>query len=308
MQQVAVMGAGTMGRGIALAFAMARCSVQLVDVSVDFLRSAEDRLAADLRSICRDEPVSGVLGRVSYTTSVEQAVANAELVVESVPEDLALKREIWASLGASAGAETALATNTSSFDVALFAALVPHPERVLGLHWFNPAHLVPCVEIVRAPSTSEKVVQDMERLLIDMGKKPAVVRSTPGFVANRIQMAMAAEAFRCLEEGVASAQAIDDIVRYALGFRLVDLGPFAIADLAGMDVYAAIYDYLSQTLGDRFAPPATVKELVQEGRLGIKAGRGVYGYSPDEADAIVRRRDQGFALRPLASAGTEAQA
>ncbi|MFN2538657.1 MAG: 3-hydroxyacyl-CoA dehydrogenase family protein [Mycobacteriales bacterium] len=305
MQQVAVIGAGTMGRGIALAFAMARCSVQLVDVSVDFLRTAESRLSADLRSI---EAASAVLDRVSYTTSVKQAVANADLVVESVPEDLALKREVWASLGAAAGAETVLATNTSSFDVALLAALVPHPERVLGLHWFNPAHLVPCVEIVRAPSTAEKVLLDIERLLIDMGKKPAVVRSTPGFVANRIQMAMAAEAFRCLEEGVASAEAIDDIVRHSLGFRLVDLGPLAIADLAGMDVYDAIYGYLTQTLGDRFTTPATVKELVQQGHLGVKAGRGVYGYSPDEADAMVRRRDRGFARRARAAAGAEARA
>jgi 3-hydroxybutyryl-CoA dehydrogenase len=293
-----------MGRSIALAFALAQHEVSLVDVSVESLRAAESRLAVDLSALGHADQVGTALQRLTFTTSLEDAVARAELVIESVPEDLDLKRGNWARLGQAAPDAAVLATNTSSFDVALFSAVVPRPERVLGLHWFNPAHLVPCVEIVRAPSTSEKVVQDMERLLIDMGKKPAVVRSTPGFVANRIQMAMAAEAFRCLEEGIASAEAIDDIVRFALGFRLVDLGPFALADLAGMDVYDAIYRYLTETLGERFTTPERVRELAARGDLGVKTGSGIYSYTPEQAEAVVKERDIAFAQRATAPAST----
>lgn len=295
--RIAIVGAGTMGRSIALAFVLAGHEVSLVDVSVECLRAAESRLATDLRSLGLADPVGTALQRLTFTPSLEDAVVRAELVIESVPEDLDLKREIWTRLGQVAPIAAVLATNTSSFDIALFSAVVPRPERVLGLHWFNPAHLVPCVEIVRTCETDPTLISDMDRLLTDMGKKPAVVRSTPGFVANRIQMAMAAEAFRCLEEGIASAEAIDDIVRYALGFRLVDLGPFALADLAGMDVYDAIYRYLTETLGDRFATPARVRELAARGDLGVKTGSGIYSYTAEQSEAVVRERDIAFARR-----------
>ena len=298
--RIAIVGAGTMGRNIALAFALAGHEVFLVDVSVESLRAAESRLATDVRSLGHAEPVGTALQRITFTPSLAEAVARAELVIESVPEDLDLKRDIWTRLGQAAPVAAVLATNTSSFDIGLFSAVVPRPERVLGLHWFNPAHLVPCVEIVRTSETDPTLISHMERLLTDMGKKPAVVRSAPGFVANRIQMAMAAEAFRCLEEGIASAEAIDDIVRYALGFRLVDLGPFALADLAGMDVYDAIYRYLTQTLGDRFVTPERVRELGARGDLGVKTGSGIYSYTPEQAQEVVRERDIAFAQRATA--------
>lgn len=296
VHKVAVVGAGTMGAGIALSFALGGVDVVLLDVTDAALERAAQRIAADIQLL--GQQAEAAPGRIVCSTDLATGVSGADLVLETAPEDLELKRALWRDIAAHANPDAILATNTSSFDLAEFTPLVDTPSRVVGLHWFNPAHLVPCVEVVRGDTTDPDVIETCVQLLLGLGKRPAVVRSTPGFVANRIQMAMAAEAFRCLDEGIASAEGIDDIVRHALGFRLAHLGPLRLADLAGLDVYAAIYAYLEEHLDDRFRTPARILEHVGRHEFGVKSGAGIYDYADGAGEQLLQSRNRLFAPRP----------
>lgn len=283
--EVAVLGSGIMGRGIALALARAGHVVRVADPD-------PAGPAALVRAL--DAEHDGARGRVSVGSDADAAVAGAGLVIEAVPERVELKVEVWRRLGAAASSDAILATNTSALDVDALAVHVPDAGRVLGTHWFNPAELIPCVEVVRAAATRDDVVATTVDLLARAGKDPVVVRNSPGFVANRLQFALVREALLCLEEGLASAEDIDRIVSGSFGVRLAALGPLANADLGGLDTYAWILDDLSHRLGPRFDPPAVLLDHVAAGRLGAKTGAGLRGEHGGEEfarhrDTIVRR-------------------
>lgn len=283
--EVAVLGAGIMGRGIALALAGAGHTVRVADPDPGgraALTGALQRMEADTR------------GRVTVGGVAGDAVRGAGLVIEAVPERPELKVDVWRRVGETAPADAILASNTSALDIDSLAAHVPDPGRVLGTHWFNPADLIPCVEVVRGARTRDAVVAIVVDVLARAGKDPVVVRSSPGFVANRIQFALVREALLCLEEGLASAEDIDRIVSRSFGARLAALGPLANADLGGLDTYAWILEDLERRLGPRFAPPVVLLEHVDAGRLGAKSGAGLYGEHDgrelaDRRDMIVRR-------------------
>lgn len=278
--EVAVLGAGIMGRGIALALAGAGHAVRVADPD-------PGGRAALTRALSAED--DGVRGRVSVGGVAGDAVAGAGLVIEAVPERPELKAEVWRRLGETAAADAILASNTSALDIDSLAAHVPDPGRVLGTHWFNPADLIPVVEVVRGTATRDAVVATVVELLAGAGKDPVVVRNSPGFVANRIQFALVREALLCLEEGLASAEDIDRIVTGSFGVRLAALGPLANADLGGLDTYALILGDLEQRLGARFAPPAVLRDHVAAGRFGAKSGSGLYGEG--RSDELARRRD-----------------
>lgn len=286
----AVLGSGIMGRGIALALARAGHAVRVADPEPAGRAALERALASEQ---------AGSRARVSVTTDPDAAVDGAELVIEAVPERAELKSEVWRRLGETASPGAILASNTSALDIDALAAQVPDPGRVLGTHWFNPAELIPCVEVVRGAATRDEVVATTVDLLARAGKDPVVVRNSPGFVANRIQFALVREAILCLEEGLASAEDIDRIVTGSFGVRLAALGPLANADLGGLDTYAWILDDLAQRLGPRFAPPAVLRDHVAAGRLGAKTGAGLRGEHGGEEFA--RRRDT-IVRRVLAAA------
>jgi 3-hydroxybutyryl-CoA dehydrogenase len=291
---VAVIGGGIMGRGIAASLALAGHPVTIAETDPTAASGLGNRIAETLRAdeALTTAAVDGALARIAVVTRLEDAVADAALCIEAVPEQLALKSDVWTRMGAAAPPDSILATNTSALDVDALAALVPFPARALGTHWFNPAHVIPCVEVVRGALTTQETVDTTTGILALAGKRPVVVRNSPGFVANRIQFALVREALLCLEEGLASAEDIDRIVSSSFGPRLAVLGPLANADLGGLDTYRWILAFLESTLGDRFSVPASLAERVDGGRLGTKTGEGLAIYPGDAAERLARHRDR----------------
>ncbi|MEZ3161737.1 3-hydroxyacyl-CoA dehydrogenase family protein [Microbacterium sp. BWT-B31] len=262
---IAVIGGGLMGRGIALALGDGGYRVSVV------------------------EPVAGIAAQVEVMAhprialrELDDAVSDCELVIEAVSEDVEVKLALWRRIDELAASSTLFATNTSSIDIDELAGALDDPSRLLGLHWFNPAVIVPCVEVVVGARTSEETVVAASALMAAVGKEPIQVRSAPGFVANRLQFALFREALLCLEEGLASPEDIDRIVRTSFGPRLARFGPLLSADLGGLDTYLAILNYLSTHLGARFDPPRILERMVGDGRLGAKSSGGLRELDPAE--------------------------
>lgn len=310
-----IVGAGIMGQGFAHLLASRGLTVHLADTSLSRASQGRDAVAGSLATAvragaCTQDEVQPALSRIHPTGDLAGAVAKADFVLEAVTEHMATKRAVWQAVGRAARPGTVLATNTSSYDVNNFTSLVPEPGRMLGTHWYNPPQIVPCVEVIPAETTDTETIEWTCGFLARLGKEPAVCQSVPGFVGNRIQFAMITEAFRCLEEGVATAADIDRIVRGSFGVRLSLYGPFQIGDLNGLDTYQAVYDYLEAQYGaDRFRAPGLLRQLTAEGRLGVKTAKGVFDYTPDEAERIRSERDLRLwaALRGLQEPGRARQ-
>lgn len=275
---LAVLGAGTMGHGIAQIAALAGYDVRLTDVSEEALESAIGRVRAQLDKgveLGKVEPQvrDAALGRLRATSDAAEAVAGAEIVVEAVPEVLELKREILASAAEIVKPDALLATNTSSLSITAIAEAVPGQERVVGMHFFNPVHIMALVEIVRGDRTAPDAVERAREAAERMGKTPIVVVDSPGFASSRLGIALGLEAIRMVEAGVASAEDIDRAME--LGYRH-PMGPLRLTDLVGLDVRLEIARYLQRELGDRFRPPELLEQMVEDGKLGKKSGRGFY--------------------------------
>jgi 3-hydroxybutyryl-CoA dehydrogenase len=281
---VAVIGAGAMGAGIAQVAATAGHPVSLVDVVPGAAAAAVDRLVTGLdRLVAKGrltpEDAEGVRGRLTPIGSMSE-VPECGLVIEAVPEDLALKRKIFAELGGSQPATTILATNTSSIDVSAIAEAVIHPERVVGLHFFNPPPVMALVEVVHGTKSSETVLGAAVELMRAWGKTPVRCSSTPGFIVNRVARPFYGEAQRMVEAGVADAATIDWILRERGGFPM---GPLELTDFIGQDVNLAVGTSVWEQTGrdERYAPTGFQRSLVASGRLGRKSGAGVYTYAAD---------------------------
>jgi 3-hydroxybutyryl-CoA dehydrogenase len=276
---VAVVGAGTMGHGIAQVAAQAGYAVRLADVVPGAAARALGRIRQNLdgaveRAKTTPAERDAALERIAALDDVALAARGAGLVVEAVPEDLDLKKDLFARLGRVAAETALLATNTSSLSVAAIAAATPRPARVLGMHFFNPVHLMKLVEVVAHAGTAPASVEAAVAVARRLGKEPIVVRDSPGFASSRLGVALGLEAMRMLEEGVASAEDIDRAM--TLGYNH-PVGPLGLTDMVGLDVRLAIARYLHRTLGDaRFAPPAILERLVAEGKLGKKTGQGFF--------------------------------
>ena len=275
---LAVLGAGTMGHGIAQIAAIAGYDVRLTDVSDEALESAMGRVKAQLDKgveLGKVEPDvrDAALGRLRATSDAAEAMAGAEIVVEAVPEVMELKQEILAGAAETVEPDTLLATNTSSLSITAIAEAVPGQERVVGMHFFNPVHIMALVEIVRGDRTAPDAVERAREAAERMGKTPIVVSASPGFASSRLGIALGLEAIRMVEAGVASAEDIDRAME--LGYRH-PMGPLRLTDLVGLDVRLEIARYLHRELGDRFQPPELLEQMVEEGKLGKKSGRGFY--------------------------------
>ncbi|MGN6610777.1 MAG: 3-hydroxyacyl-CoA dehydrogenase [Angustibacter sp.] len=281
---VAVVGAGTMGAGIALVAAQSGHPVRILDVREGAAQGAVDQLRAKLASLAERGKVDADDARLaSDRLRAAESVADlgdVSLVVEAVAEDLEVKRALFRDLEAVVAADTLLATNTSSLSVTAVAAPLQRPERVVGLHFFNPADRLRLVEVVRGDATSEAVVESAVELARAWGKTPVVCTSTPGFIVNRVARPYYGEAQRLAEEGVADPATIDAVLREAGGFPL---GPFELTDLVGQDVNLAVSKSVwASTFHDpRYAPTVFQQRLVDAGRYGRKTGRGVFAYGPD---------------------------
>ena len=282
-EPITVVGFGTMGRGIARAFAAAGYRVIACDRDDVSVAAGLDRLHADLdRAVGRGRMTSGeagaILGRIDTSTSLSVVAGAARLVIEAVPEDLELKRAVFRELDAAASPATILATNTSALSIASIASVTSDPGRVLGLHFFNPVHRMELVELVVGIGTTRATVDAAVAWCRAIGKATVEVADRAGFATSRINALIGNEAFQMLLEGVASADDIDTAVRLALHHPM---GPFELVDLVGLDTRLAVLRRLHEVLGERFRPSPLLVELVDAGRLGRKVGHGVFRYDED---------------------------
>lgn len=280
---IAVIGAGTMGNGIAHVAAIGGYDTVLQDVSEVQLKKAVDTIAGNLRKGVERGKVAaseaeGALKRLRTETRLDRAAREADFVIEAVPEDMALKARIFAELDRHAPVRAVLATNTSSLSITEIAGATKRPASVIGMHFFNPVHLMKLVEIIKGSGTSEATVRMTEQVSARLGKETVLVNESPGFVTSRMNALIGVEAFRMLEAGVASARDIDKALKLGLNHPM---GPFEMADLVGLDTRLNILRYLHRTLGETYRPSPLIEKLVAEGRLGRKVGRGVYEY-PEE--------------------------
>jgi 3-hydroxybutyryl-CoA dehydrogenase len=280
LQTVAVIGSGLMGRGIAYCAAAGGFTTALHDVSAEARERALARIRQDLdEGVARGKlPASeagAALERISLEPELEKAARGADFVIEAVPEDIGLKLATFARLDEVCGAEVVLASNTSALSVTEIAAAAKRPQRVLGMHFFNPVPKMKLVEIVRALDTGDDAVATTTEVARRMGKETVVVRESPGFITSRINAMIGNEAFFMLQEGVATAGDIDKAVKLGLNHPM---GPFEMADLVGLDTRLAVLEFLHRSLGEKYRPAPLLVQHVKAGRLGKKVGRGVYDY------------------------------
>lgn len=279
IERVAVLGAGTMGHGIAQVCGQADAEVALYDVDASAVERGLERIRANLDKgveLGKVEPEARerTLARLSTTTDLADAVRGADLVVEAVPESMDLKRSIFRRVEGAAPPGALLATNTSSLSVGAIAESLDDPGRFLGLHFFNPVHIMALVEVVWGPETTDRARDDAVAFVRRLGKEPVVVKDSPGFASSRLGVLLGLEAIRMVEEGVASPEDIDTAME--LGYRH-PMGPLKLTDLVGLDVRLGIAEYLHETLAsEAFRPPDLLRRMVREGRTGKKAGRGFY--------------------------------
>lgn len=279
MNRVAVLGAGTMGHGIAQVAAMAGSRVVLYDVSADAVENGLARIRANLDKGVAKEKVSSdlrdqTIARLSGETGLEAAAEGADLVIEAAPEVMDLKIKLFREAAGVVGPNAILASNTSSLSITRIAASLPDPTRFIGLHFFNPVHIMTLVEVVWGEETSRETIDTCLGWVARIGKDPIVVKDSPGFASSRLGIILGLEAIRMVEEGVASPSDIDKAM--TLGYRH-PMGPLRLTDLVGLDVRLGIAEYLRETLqSEAFAPPTLLKEMVTDGRLGKKSGQGFY--------------------------------
>jgi 3-hydroxybutyryl-CoA dehydrogenase len=281
IRQITIAGCGTMGRGIAYLSAVAGYDTVLFDIDEKLLQAARENVATTLRKGVEKGKIEqaaadSALARISIMTDLEPAAHAADLVIEAIPESFDLKRDFFSQVDVFCGPSTILATNTSSLSITRLASSVERRDRFIGMHFFNPPHLMKLLEIVIGERTSAATLEEVRAVAIVMGKETITVKDSPGFATSRLGIAIGLEAMRMLEDGVASAADIDRAME--LGYNH-PMGPLRLSDLVGLDVRLSIADYLATTLGPRFEAPPILRKMIEQGQLGKKSGRGFYDWS-----------------------------
>jgi 3-hydroxybutyryl-CoA dehydrogenase len=292
IKRIAVVGAGLMGHSIAQTFGQAGKQVVLYDLSEQILRQAIDGIECNLRELAdwgllSPSDIQPILNRFQMTTVLEHAVSDADVVVEAVFEDLELKKRIFKELDRFCPECTILASNASGFIPSEYASATNRADRVVGTHYFSPAHLIPLVEIVRSKSTSDATVETIYKLLKTTGKLPVIVqKETPGFIANRLQAALQREAFYIIDQGIASPQDIDIAVKASFGLRLPFVGQFEHLEMyADYEMVLKVFNYIIPDLCSSKQPPPVLMDKVKNGELGGKTGKGFYDWTPESLEA-----------------------
>jgi 3-hydroxybutyryl-CoA dehydrogenase len=280
VKTLAVIGAGTMGRGIAHVDAVGGFETVLNDISDDLLRKSQDQIRKDLNKAVEIGKmtflaVEETLARLKSEKSLEAAVRNVDLVIEAVPERIELKLDIFSRLDQICGPEVIFASNTSALSITEIAGATNRPERFIGMHFFNPVHKMKLVEIIRGLETNDETSEVAESVSQKMGKETVQVKESPGFVTTRINALIGNEAFYMLQEGIATARDIDKALKLGLNHPM---GPFEMIDLVGLDTRLSILSFLHETLGEKYRPCPLLVKYFKAGRLGKKVGKGVYEY------------------------------
>jgi 3-hydroxybutyryl-CoA dehydrogenase/5-formyl-3-hydroxy-2-methylpyridine 4-carboxylate dehydrogenase len=296
VKTVAVVGAGTMGPGMAAMFASHGFDVRLTDVKLEILERARGGVESVLKTLVDggllgQADAEAAVARLTITLDLQAAVAGAELVVEAIPERLDVKQRFFAEIEPRVGESTILASNTSGLPITKLGDSVRRPERVVGMHWSNPPHLIPVIEIIRGERTGDGVVAATREVVERLGMLPVVVqRDVPGFVENRILYAIMREALHLLEEGIATPEDIDTITRWGIGYKLAVIGPLELLDVAGLDIYHSVASYLNADLSSRTDVSPLVRQKVAAGELGIKTGKGLFAYTAESIPPLMQRR------------------
>ncbi len=295
IRKIGVVGAGLMGHGIALDFAIAGYDVHLHDLSEELLHTATENIQSTLKMLTEiglvtQEQATSAPEKIHPSTELENVAADSDVVIEAASEDLEIKRKIFQSLDKLCPERTILASNTSSLLPSKLASATQRPDRVLVTHYFNPPHLLPLVEVVRGEKTSDETVTVICDLLTRVGKSPVIVqKEIPGFIGNRLQIALFREALSLVQKGIASPQDVDAVIKNGFGRRLAGAGVFEIWELAGWDLILAIAENLVPDLESATEISPLLKEKVKQGELGTKTGKGFYEWTPESADALKQR-------------------
>ncbi len=292
IENVSVLGSGTMGNGIAHIFAQSGYQVNLIDLSEEALAKAQQTIAKNLDRQIKKELITeadkeATLGRINTFQSAEEGVKNADLVVEAATENMDIKLKIFESLDQQTPKEAILATNTSSISITKIASVTNRPDKVIGMHFMNPVPVMKLVEVIRGYATSDDTTQLVMSHSEKLGKVPVEVNDYPGFVANRILMPMINEAIYSLYEGVAGVQEIDTVMKLGMAHPM---GPLHLADFIGLDVCLSILNVLHEGFGNpKYAPCPLLKNMVTAGYLGVKSGEGFYAYTPGSKELVVSK-------------------
>jgi 3-hydroxybutyryl-CoA dehydrogenase len=301
LKNIAVIGAGLMGHGIAQIFAVKGYSVAMMDVADDVLAKAIENIRSNLnmmvqKGIGNAGDVEPALSRIRTTRELSAAAGSAQFVVEAVKEDLKTKQDLFQELDACCPDTTILATNTSVISITEIAGTSRLRQRIVGTHFWNPPYLIPLVEVIKGKETSADTMERTFRLLQDVGKHPVrVQKDVPGFVGNRLQHALWREAISIVEHGIADAATVDECIRYGFGMRLPVLGPLETADMVGLDLTLAIHEYILRHLDRSPEPSPLLREKANAGDLGFKSGKGFREWTPEEIRSS-RQRLQAYLM------------
>jgi len=298
-RRIAVVGSGYMGGGMAQVLALSGATVVIADISEEIARSNYERLLTETAQFVADglfpeDAVERIRENLSPAASIEEAVADADFIEEAVPEKIEIKHETLRRISAAARPDAVIGSNTSTILIGSLAEAVTGPERFLGVHFSNPAPFIPGVELIPHAATSESAIALAEEIVAATGKETARVKDSTGFVLNRLQYALFHEATQIVEEGIATPEDIDTIVRTTFGFRLPVFGPFAIADMAGLDVYAFCYASLQTRWPERFATPESLSQLVEAGKFGTKSGAGYLDVPAERTAELIAYRNRAY--------------
>ncbi|MDI2098605.1 3-hydroxyacyl-CoA dehydrogenase NAD-binding domain-containing protein [Ruicaihuangia caeni] len=283
---VTVVGSGTMGPGIAAVFARAGAQVRVYDVVAEALTRAEQAVAMceGVLDNLGSNKVDG--GSVSYTTDIAEALRGTEFVLEAVPEREDLKKSVLAQIEAEVSDETIIASNTSGIPITKLGEALNAPARFIGMHWSNPPHLIPMIEVVPGEQTSDAVRDRLIEIVNAFGYEAVLEREVPGFVENRVLYAIMRECLALVDEGVISERDLDTAVRWGIGYKLAVVGPMRLLDMAGLDIYTSVAGYLNRDLSNTDGVPAFISDRVASGKLGFKSGGGIFEYGEGDVAAL----------------------
>jgi 3-hydroxybutyryl-CoA dehydrogenase len=299
VRQLVIGGAGIMGTSIAQIFAKYGYNVVLYDISAKSIENGKKLIAINQETAITEGEIKSedsemILNRISFSMDIE-CFRNADFVIEAIVEDMKVKHDFWDKVSKIALDDAILTTNTSGLSITEIAKAVKNPERFAGMHWVNPPHIVPLVEVICGEKSDPAVAETIAEVARKIGKKPVMVKKdAQGFILNRLQFCILREAMHIVESGIADIKDVDAVMKYGLGMRYACLGPFEVADLGGLDTFFSIASYLFADLSDMKEPPKMFSELIDQQFYGTKSGRGFYDYSDGRAEKVIEKRDKDF--------------